>query len=35
MRIAVVADIHGNMRAPRAVTDDLKQVASDAEEPAN
>lgn len=29
MRIAVVADIHGNVRALRAVMDDLKQVAPD------
>jgi putative phosphoesterase len=29
MRIAVLADIHGNVRALRAVMDDLKQVASD------
>ena len=29
MRIAVVADIHGNVRAQRAVMDDLKQVAPD------
>jgi len=29
MRIAVVADIHGNARALRAVMDDLKQVAPD------
>ena len=29
MRIAVVADIHGNVRALRAVMDDLKEVAAD------
>jgi putative phosphoesterase len=29
MRIAVVADIHGNVRALRAVMDDLKEVAPD------
>ncbi len=29
MRIAVVADIHGNVRALRAVMDDIKQVAPD------
>ena len=29
MRIAVVADIHGNVRALRAVMDDLKQVTPD------
>jgi putative phosphoesterase len=29
MRIAVLADIHGNVRALRAVMDDLKQVAPD------
>jgi predicted phosphodiesterase len=29
MRIAVVADIHGNVRALRAVMEDLKQVAPD------
>ena len=29
MRIAVVADIHGNVRALRAVMDDLKKVAPD------
>jgi putative phosphoesterase len=29
MRIAVLADIHGNIRALRAVMDDLKQVAPD------
>lgn len=29
MRIAVVADIHGNVRALRAVMDDLKQVSPD------
>jgi putative phosphoesterase len=29
MRIAVVADIHGNVRALRAVMDDLKDVAAD------
>jgi putative phosphoesterase len=29
MRIAVVADIHGNVRALRAVMDDLRQVAPD------
>ncbi|TMJ01754.1 MAG: metallophosphoesterase family protein [Alphaproteobacteria bacterium] len=29
MRIAVVADIHGNIRALRAVMEDLKQVAPD------
>jgi hypothetical protein len=35
MGIAAVAGFHRNVRAPHAVTDDLKQVASDAEEPAN
>ena len=29
MRIAVVADIHGNVRALRAVMDDLREVAAD------
>jgi predicted phosphodiesterase len=29
MRIAVVADIHGNVRALRAVMDDIKQLAPD------
>jgi putative phosphoesterase len=29
MRIAVVADIHGNVRALRAVMDDIKQIAPD------
>jgi putative phosphoesterase len=29
MRVAVLADIHGNVRALRAVMDDLKQVAPD------
>ena len=29
MRIAVVADIHGNVRALRAVMDDLREVAPD------
>ena len=29
MRIAVVADIHGNVRALRAVMDDLKEIAPD------
>ena len=29
MRIAVLADIHGNVRALRAVMEDLKQVAAD------
>jgi putative phosphoesterase len=29
MRIAILADIHGNVRALRAVMDDLKQVAPD------
>jgi len=29
MRIAVLADIHGNVRALRAVMDDLKQAAPD------
>src|SRR5215469_424237 len=29
MRIAVVADIHGNVRALRAVMDDLRDVAAD------
>ena len=29
MRIAVLADIHGNVRALRAVMEDLKQVAPD------
>ena len=29
MRIAVVADIHGNVRALRAVMDDLEEVAAD------
>ena len=29
MRIAIVADIHGNVRALRAVMEDLKQVAPD------
>jgi putative phosphoesterase len=29
MRIAVVADIHGNVRALRAIMDDLKEVAAD------
>src|ERR1700752_5486386 len=29
MRIAVVADIHGNVRALRAVMDDIKQVSPD------
>jgi putative phosphoesterase len=29
MRIAVLSDIHGNVRALRAVLDDLKQVAAD------
>ena len=29
MRIAVLADIHGNVRALRAVMEDLKQIAAD------
>ena len=29
MRIAVIADIHGNVRALRAVMDDIKQLAPD------
>ena len=29
MRLAVLADIHGNVRALRAVMDDLKDVAPD------
>jgi hypothetical protein len=32
MRIAVVADIHGNVRPLRAMMDNLKEVAADAKE---